>query len=456
LPIARPTPDLAATALAVNITGTAPRPQRYNPGTPEFRYWTAAEALRRVADFWSPLLPAATSWHSTVGTRLRVRLDAGVDLNAYYDRAGLEFFHDSAGRLIVYSGESPDVVCHEFGHALLDALRPQLWDAATAEVAAFHESFGDISALLSALQLPSVRTRVLLDTQNRLYRSSQLSRLAEQLGWAIRLTHPDSVETDCLRNAVNSFFYKDPQTLPPSAPASLLSSESHSFSRVFTGAFFEGLAGILAALGPVSEASLQQATVEAGKLLVKAITSAPVVPSYYSQIAGAMVGAAQPQFQQALAGAFMKHGILSPESAQLAAAPRPDNRRAIAANSMVTSPSLELPRMAIPVGEYGLGVETILVRVASQPKSLSVAGAAASVGSVNPPAHDEAAKSFIEDLIRLGRIDLGQPAAREARNGFVLAQPQRRKTHELKRTAEGMVLNRLHFDCGFDCSCTAP
>jgi hypothetical protein len=440
----------------VNISGTAPQPQRYNPGTPEFRYWTAAEALRRVADFWAPLLPAGTAWHSTVGARLRVHLDAGQDLNAYYDRAGLDFFHDSAGRLIVYSGESPDVVCHEFGHAVLDALRPQLWNAATAEAAAFHESFGDMSALLAALQLQSVRERVLFDTQNRLYRSSQLSRLAEQLGWAIRLTHPDSVEADCLRNAVNSFFYKDPLTLPPSAPASLLSSESHSFSRVFTGAFFEGLAGILAALGPVSQASLQRASIEAAKLLVKAITAAPVVPSYYSQIAGAMVRAAQPEFQQALAGAFMKHGILSPESAQLAAAAGPDNRRGIAGVSNVASQSADLPTMAIAVGEYGLGVETILVHVASQPKSLSVAGAAPNVGSLPPPTHDEAAKSFIEDLLRLGRIDVGKPTVRGARAAFALAQPQRRKTHELKRTAEGMVLNRLNFDCGFDCSCGAP
>jgi len=55
------------------------------------------------------------------------------------------------------SGESPDVVCHELGHALLDSFKPQLFDAASMEVAAFHESFGDMSALLSALQLPSVR-----------------------------------------------------------------------------------------------------------------------------------------------------------------------------------------------------------------------------------------------------------------------------------------------------------
>jgi Zn-dependent metalloprotease len=91
-----------------------------------------------------------------VGSILPVDLDFGADLNAFYDREGLKFFHGAAAGRTVFSGESPDVVCHELGHAILDSLKPQLFDAASIEVAAFHESFGDMSALLSALQLPSV------------------------------------------------------------------------------------------------------------------------------------------------------------------------------------------------------------------------------------------------------------------------------------------------------------
>ena len=123
------------------------------------------------------------------------------------------------GGVTVYSGESPDIVAHELGHAVLDAIRPQLWDAAAAEPAAFHEAFGDISAIFAALQLESLRKAVLLETEGKLYRNSRLSRVAEQLGWAIRQRHPDAVDSDSLRNAVNSFFYRDPQTLPPRAPA---------------------------------------------------------------------------------------------------------------------------------------------------------------------------------------------------------------------------------------------
>jgi hypothetical protein len=121
-----------------------------------------------------------------------------------------------------------------------------------------------MSALLSALQLPSLREGVLAETGGVLGRSSRLSRLAEQLAWAIRQSVPSAVEPDCPRNAVNTFFYRDPDTLPTTAPATSVSSEPHSFSRVFTGAFFEGLAGMLATTGTKGEAALLQMPLNGG------------------------------------------------------------------------------------------------------------------------------------------------------------------------------------------------
>jgi hypothetical protein len=104
-------------------------------------------------------------------------------------------------------------------------------------VAAFHESFGDMSAILSQLQLPGFRKAVLTETGGVLYRSSWLSRLAEQLGWAIRFAFPDAVDSDCLRNAVNSFFYRDPIQLPPSGPANTL--------KLRAALVLEGLHGVV-------------------------------------------------------------------------------------------------------------------------------------------------------------------------------------------------------------------
>src|SRR5271157_3261152 len=218
----RPVPDLNKTPLAFSFNRDQPEPRVYKPGTPEFRYWTAAEALRRGADFWVQFVPTR-EWQ--MGPTLNVILDEGEDLNAFYDRQALNFFHGAGEGGVVFSGESPDIVCHEMGHAILDSIKPQLWDVAAPEPPAFHEAFADVSAILSALQLQSLRVSILKDTQGRLSRNSRLSRLAEQLGTAIRLQQPDAVDPDCLRNAVNSFVYQDPSTLPQSAPASQLSSE---------------------------------------------------------------------------------------------------------------------------------------------------------------------------------------------------------------------------------------
>jgi len=214
VPISVPAPTLNAQPLPSRIGGKAPAPKIYQPGTAEFRYYACATSLRRGSDFWGGIVPSLT-WE--VGKTLPVILDDGVDLNAFYTRGGfgdapgLHFFHAAAGGRTFFSGESPDVVCHELGHAILDAIRPQLFDAQTIEAAAFHESFGDMSAMLTALQVESFRQRVLTDTQGVLNRNSRLSRLAEQLGAAIRVEHPDAVDHDSLRNAVNSFFYRDPR-----------------------------------------------------------------------------------------------------------------------------------------------------------------------------------------------------------------------------------------------------
>jgi hypothetical protein len=449
-PVRRPVPDLAAVPLRIEIrTRTAPAPREYPTGSPEFRYWAAADALHRGSAFWSGLLPSGVKWFRTVGKALRVDLDAGEDLNAYYTREGLEFFHASVGGHSVFSGESPDILCHELGHALLDALRPQLFNAASIEAAAFHESFGDVSALLSSLQLPSIRSRVLLQTEGRLYRSSRHSRIAEQLGWAIRQVRPDAVDPDCLRNAVNSFFYMDPAKLPPDSPAGQLSSRPHSFSRVFTGAFLETLGGMLRILGP-SESNLLRVSLDSGQLLVDAIRRAPVVPAYFSQVAAAMLESDRARFnglyRDALKSSFVRHGILSlaaaaaktslpPEGLALSAAPEP-------------SEAPELPVAEIVASAYGLGVDRIQVHAPSEPVRFQAFGAAPDLGEAPSHGQAEDAQFFLEDLFRRGRVDLGDHGDEDSR----ISHPFTKKTHRLVRSSDGgLALQRIRFDCGFDC-----
>src|SRR2546425_1031979 len=444
-PISRSAPNLGARPLPLAINAPQPPPREYNRGTPEFRYWAAAEGLRRAADFWGVLVPPGTTWQP--GDPLRIGLDQGEDLNAYYDRKGLSFFHAQIDGTKVFSGESPDILCHEEGHAVLDAMKPELWDAMSAEVAAFHESFGDMSAILSALQLPSFRQAILVETGGKLSRTSRLSRLAEQLGWAIRQSRPDLVDPDCLRNAANSFFYQPPESLPPSAPATMLSSEPHSFSRVFTGGFFEALSYMLEkqSASP-SDGDLLQVSQDAGRLLVRAIPASPVVPDFYSQVAAHLIAAdaqlLNGKYGDGLKSAFVRRGVLTLESAAITA-------RAVGAGgngglSAAGGPARTLPRVAIGGDAYGFPGQRLLLHLAGETKRFAVTSAAFDLGPVATPDSERAGRFFVEYLLRRGRLDLGEHGDPETR----VAHSGRRKTHRLLEQPEGLLVQRLFFDCG--------
>jgi len=453
-PIERPVPRLARAPLAISIKGPAPAPRAYALGTPGFRYWTAGEATRRAADFWSGLI-GASAWH--VGKALPVHLDEGEDLNAYYarggggEKAGLSFFHadvlDGRAKTRVFSGESPDVVCHETGHAVLDTLKPELFDANNFETAAFHEAFGDMSAILCAVQLPSLREWITREGARTLYRSSRLSRLAEQLGWAIRKVAPQAVDPDCLRNAVNAFDYRDPMTLPDSAPASALSREPHSFSRVFTGAFYAALSEMCLVVDRTLTAdALDTAARDAARLLVEAVRQASVVPQYFAEVAAHMVAAdADGRYGDALTKTFKKRGLMP--LAATAQAARTAASRLRARTDAGAERARGLARVALPGAELGLGDTHVLVDTAAGTPSMSglTVGARPTDGSA---AADT--RLFVRDLFKHGRVHappkagISGPAV--AAVGSLRADPLGICTHVLAREGRDLVLRRRLFD----------
>src|SRR3954468_6682691 len=54
----RAVPVTDAAPFATRIAVAAPPADNYQPGTPGFRYWACADALRRASDFWGGLLGA--------------------------------------------------------------------------------------------------------------------------------------------------------------------------------------------------------------------------------------------------------------------------------------------------------------------------------------------------------------------------------------------------------------
>jgi hypothetical protein len=473
-PIAVDEPQNDQPSLQTQILDPEPAPGLFQPSTPEFLYWNAASALARGINFWGPLLPGGTQW-TTANPTLQVELDAGVDLNAFFARdSGLNFFHDDVDHTPVFSGESPDVVCHELGHAILDAVKPELFDAASMEGAAFHEAFGDMSSMLSALQLPSMRQFVLDQTGGKLNVNSRLSQLARQLGWAIRQKFgTTAADTDCLRNTSNNFFYQDPAGLPPNAPATQLSSEPHSFSRVFSGAFLDVLAGMFQ-IGPAGAPAndsdkLQTISLDAGRLLIEGVRLAPVGPAFYGQVAAGMIQADQTlnggRYRAALSSSFVQRGILSPAAAVslvrdlqvhggqvfgvTGLAPSARHVQFEGDNEGYKKTARDAPALPVRPLATRFGV-TLYVHLPAESNRFGVAAAALAGGSEKTFSPEEDARSFVEDLIQLDEISQENapgviPAELTSPEGMDAGY----KTHRLVKEDGKTVLKRHHFSCGF-------
>jgi hypothetical protein len=278
-------------------------------------YWQAKEALDYGLTHWCAVRGRPLEGWQGRRKSLPVALDVGEDLNANYDRQQLNFYHYDFPSRRVFSAASPDVTCHEQGHALLDALRPDFWGAPYLEIAAFHEAWGDCMAMLVAFADPAQCKAALaegLDNDNL------VSNLAEDLASAIcELGHPEAVDgappRPALRKALNAFRYTDPQGLPGYGPARELQSEPHSFSRVFSGCFYDVIRNLFASAGAKTVKRLQEAAHLAGELLVAAAETTPLVPWFFPAVAERFLQA-DAQLHEGLhaaeiRAAFGRHGL---------------------------------------------------------------------------------------------------------------------------------------------------
>jgi hypothetical protein len=135
-------------------------------------------------------------WPREYVQRLRVHPHALREANAYYDptKTALLFgYFDAAEQSqganlpggLVFTCLSPDIVAHETTHAILDSLHHRYMEDTNPDVAAFHEGFADIVALLQRFTFRSLVEHQLQATGGRLDRYSVLGELATQFGEAL-------------------------------------------------------------------------------------------------------------------------------------------------------------------------------------------------------------------------------------------------------------------------------
>jgi hypothetical protein len=412
--------------------------------------------------------------------------NGGIDLNAYYDGQSLSFFEYTTQGVTTYSGASTDVVAHEAGHALLDAIRPDLWDTTFPETNAFHEAFGDCMALLTALADEPTRRAVLASIRS----ANAVEATAEDLSAGVRralgLRHPASLP----RRARNTFQWALPSTLPSVGGPAVLTSEVHSFARIFSGCFWDTVLGIFARQRTASATSLWTATRTAGRLLIAAAAQAPETARFFQSVGQAMVlvdeqingSANRTTIREAFAGHNVMLGsnaMLAPSAALAGKAPKigapgraaavppsamQDLRRRIAAptGSRVTATSRTVAgqpvahlvhHRRVPLGGLDARLRGV-VAVAREPVLMGATQSrtAAVLGTL-PEAHTstDEVHTYVSTLLESGRIAFDAEGARKGLGGVRTKDRRERPAMFAVRSQGGeRVLTRLRFACGED------
>lgn len=281
-----------------------------NPGGAEFQAMQVYVTIVRAINMVQTLRKDGflKKW---AGTNNLVAIPrAGQQLNAYYDRVSLRFFYGTVNKKIVYASESVDVVAHELGHAILDSLRPELWSGATLEVFAFHESFGDIIAVSTLLSSQDVRRYILQETAGDLMKPNIASRIAEEMGNAIhRLSGGSSANIAYLRSSINPFKYVPPETLPEKTVDGQLAREPHSFSRVFTGAWYDCLGELYKVnleANIIPDRAILYAMRDLLLVTLEATIVAPFNARFFNSVAVSMVNVAKQKNDQRLTDIITK------------------------------------------------------------------------------------------------------------------------------------------------------
>jgi hypothetical protein len=268
--------------------------------------------VRMTLTMFERALGAALPWQWNTGGNtdvLSVFPRAGVTQNAFYSRnqKALKFFFFDSGTppQTIFTCRSFDIVAHECGHAVLDALKPGwLLTGNPPQTGGLHESFGDMTAIFLALGQLDQCEAIIAQTKASLHAKSFLADLAEQFGLA--LGRPNG-----LRNADNNLKLSE------------VGTEVHAISQVMTGGVFDVLADIFALeRNPARRddaAVLHDVGEYVASLVLRAYRNAPATAATYADVVNKMLSLVgsdgKPvQYRQSIVNRFSFREVVSPSA----------------------------------------------------------------------------------------------------------------------------------------------
>src|SRR4051812_6046459 len=184
-------------------------------------------------------------WQRDYVQRLRIYPHAIRDANAYYDPAktALLFGYFAAGNQfeganypggLVFTCLSPDIVAHETTHAILDSIHHRYMEDTNPDVAAFHEGFADIVALLQRFTFSELVEQQLTASRGQLDGYTVFGELATQFGEAL------AGNRGALRSMIGRWNERNEwEPLKPSPSDYVDSVEPHARGAVLVATIFD-------------------------------------------------------------------------------------------------------------------------------------------------------------------------------------------------------------------------
>ena len=243
---------------------------------PRFHQLNAYAIAARAIDLAESELGRLLGW-GFEANRLIVLPHAGYLANAFYDEDShtLQFFSfRQPDGTIYHTSLVHDIVAHETGHALLDAVRDRYTEGNHPHTAAVHEAIGDLAAVFAAFSHEVVRERFLAAAGTDLRGPNEVASIAE----------------DFEASSTGSLALRD---LAVARPASFYRSttDPHVLSLQLSSAVWEALIrmyGVNRAGGDDPEPAFRLARTALQRMVVRALDYLPPADVTFGEFAVAM------------------------------------------------------------------------------------------------------------------------------------------------------------------------
>jgi hypothetical protein len=224
-------------------------------GNPKFHQQFVYTIAMKTLDSFEKALGRKVIWsprvfqdqHREYVPKIKIYPHGTRDANAYYDpdKKILVFGYFKASQKIngknfpggsVFTCLSPDIITHEVTHALLDSIHPRFLESTNRDVAAFHEAFSDIIALLHRFTITELVESQLRNAKGDLNEFNILGDLATQFGNSLPHGH------GALRTAIGSLNDEGKWVRKIPDPLLYLTiSTPHERGSILVAAFFDAL-----------------------------------------------------------------------------------------------------------------------------------------------------------------------------------------------------------------------